>query len=67
MIDVWIVYDSPSDFPGRYVARRFKMNEPTSDVLTAATLEDLRALLPAGLIRLERTEHDQPHLVEVWV
>jgi hypothetical protein len=67
MIDVWIVYDSPSDFPGCYVARRFKMDKPTSDVLTAATLDDLRALLPPGLIRLERTEHDQPHLVEVWV
>ena len=67
MIDVWIVFDSPTDFPGFYVARRFKMNQPTSDVLTAATLEDLRALLPPGLIRLDRTEHDQPHLVEVWV
>jgi hypothetical protein len=67
MLDVWIVYDSPSDFPGRFVARRFELNRPTTDVLTADTLEALRAQLPAGLIRLERTQHDQPHIVEVWV
>jgi hypothetical protein len=67
MLDIWIVYDSPSDFPGQFVARRFEVNKPTADVLTAGTLEALRALLPPGLIRLERTQHDQPHIAEVWV
>jgi hypothetical protein len=67
VLDVWIIYDSPSDYPGHFVARRFLVNQPTADVLTAATLEDVRALLPKGLLRLERTQHDQPHIVEVWV
>lgn len=67
MLDVWIVYDSPSDYPGQFVARRFQVNHPTGDLLTAPTLEALRALLPKGLVRLERTQHDQPHIVEVWV
>jgi hypothetical protein len=67
MLDVWIVYDSPSDFPGKFIARRFQMNTPTSDVLSADTLEALRKLLPKGLVRLDRTAHDQPHIVEVWV
>jgi hypothetical protein len=49
------------------VARRFEVNKPTADVLTAGTLEAVRALLPPGLIRLERTQHDQPHIAEVWV
>jgi hypothetical protein len=67
MLDIWIIYESPSDYPGQFVARRFQMNEPTADVLTAVTLDDVRALLPPGLVRLERTQHDQPHIVEVWV
>jgi hypothetical protein len=67
MLDVWIVYDSPSDFPGKFVARRFQVKTPTPDVLVADTLEGLRKLLPQGLVRLERTPHDQPHIVEVWV
>jgi hypothetical protein len=67
MLDIWIIYDNPSDYPGQFVARRFQMNRPTADVLTAGSLEAVRALLPAGLVRLERTQHDQPHIVEVWV
>jgi hypothetical protein len=67
MLDIWIIYDNPSDYPGQFAARRFRMNEPTADVLTAASLDAVRALLPPGLVRLERTEHDQPHIVEVWV
>ena len=67
MLDIWIIYDNPSDYPGQFVARRFKMNQPTADVMTAGSLEGVRALLPPGLVRLERTQHDQPHIVEVWV
>ena len=67
MLDVWIVYDSPSDYQGKFVARRFEIKKPTSDVLVADTLPGLRALLPPGLVRLERTQHDQEHIVEVWV
>ena len=67
MLDVWIVYDSPSDFPGSFVARRFEFNKPTEDVRTAPTLAELHRLLPSGLVRLERNPHDQPHIVEVGV
>lgn len=34
--------------------------------LVADTLEELRAMLPAGLMRHDRTSLDPPDVIEVW-
>ena len=36
------------------------------DDLVAATLEELRAMLPAGLKRTDRSAVMGPHVLEVW-
>ncbi|MFL5281683.1 MAG: hypothetical protein ACJ8AW_12000 [Rhodopila sp.] len=60
----WVVVrDQPR--PGSLTARLVTY-EPTPYVLTAATLEDLRAQLPPGLTRSEREPGDPPDLVEIW-
>ncbi len=70
-LSMWTIYDSPSDFPGKYVARRFEIepNRPlaTSDHIVGPTLESVRAQLPPGLYRMDRVSHDEPHVVEVWL
>jgi hypothetical protein len=33
-MDIWTVYENPSDYPGRFVARRFILDQPTADVST---------------------------------
>lgn len=64
---VWVVYDSPIDFPGRFVARKWLNNTPTNDLLQATTLDELRNKLPDGLYRLDRDESDDSRIVESWI
>lgn len=64
---LWTVYDKPLDFPDNFVARKFLNSSPTQEVLTATSLDEIRALLPLGLTRLPRMDEDDPNIVEVWL
>lgn len=35
---LWTIFDSPQDFPGLFVARRFNYDQPTNDIRLATTL-----------------------------
>ena len=67
----WVVYDHPRDYPDVFVMRRWKILDgvvlATDEVKTAATLKEIRALVPPGLYRLSRFEDDDPCIVEVWL
>jgi len=67
MIDIWTVYDHPSDWPHGFVARKFVLDQPTNEVFKASTLGQLRAMLPEGLTCLARSEQDDPVIVECWL
>lgn len=67
---MWTVYERPSDFPERYVARLFVLDKPTDRVMFAATLAEIREKIEAahpGLICLPRQASDEPQIVEVWL
>jgi hypothetical protein len=67
---IWVVYDSPSDYPGQFVARMFVLDKPTQTVLTEPTLGDLRALLLMlypDLYCIPRQADDEPQIIEVWL
>ena len=65
-LSIWCVYDSPTDYPGKFVARRFTLDQPTTDVVVANTLQQVRRLIPSGLYRIERQRGDDPKIVETW-
>lgn len=71
VLSVWTVYCRPRDYPRDYVARRFECvgpgARPTDDMFVAASLEEIRALLPRGLIRSPRHPDDDPKVVEAWI
>lgn len=67
VLSIWVVYDHPSDFPGGFIARLHKNDQPTGQVLTHATLNGLRRLLPHGLVCLHRAPGDDPVIVECWL
>lgn len=71
LLAMFTVYESPRDYPGLFVARRWEIApgiaRPTAWVRTADTLDAVRALLPAGLCRIDRTPDDDPAIAEVWV
>lgn len=67
-IQMWAVYENPSDFPDKFVVRRWAGKHPDSEPLAVAnTLEEARAAVPKGLQNIGRMRDDDPVLVEVWL
>jgi len=67
VLELWTVYDNPTDLPGQFVARKWLLDHPTNEVLQDKTLEGLRRKIPPGLTRLERSPQDDPKIVETWI
>ena len=65
-LSLWTIYWNPSDHPGRYVVRRFELDQPTAEAFVCLGLAQARALIPPGLYRQERDPNDDPVIVETW-
>lgn len=71
-LEMWTVYKSPPEYPGKYVARLWVVvhgaTEPrqTGDMAIAPDLDSVRTMLPWGLVCLPRSEGDDPAIVETW-
>ena len=61
------IYQNPDDYPGKYVARVWDADEPTSLIAIAETLEAVRETIPPNMHRLHRRPDDDPIIVEVWI
>lgn len=66
-LPIWVIYHSPIDVPERFVARKWQLDQPTSEMLQSKTLDELRGKLPAGLVRLPRDPSDDAKIVESWI
>lgn len=64
---IWTIYRKPRDYPTKWVARLFLNTHATETVLVGDTLEQVRAALPAGLVRIPRFEEDDSVIMEVWL
>lgn len=69
-LSMWTVFDRPRDHPSGFIARRFEtgsdVKTPTEDMLTGE-LEHLREVFErAGLVKIMRSEGDEPQIVESW-
>ena len=70
---VWTIYDGPSDFPGRFVVRRFRVtggagSEPEARPWSVKdSLLKARGTIPGGLYLVPRARHDEPQIVESWL
>lgn len=71
-LPMWTIYQSPTDYPGQFVVRRFVMRRGVVHVdaepcFVAPTLDRARKALPQrGLVRMERAPADERQIVEVW-
>ena len=66
------VYDHPKDYPQSYVARvhivgRGRHWPSPSIFIVRDTLEDVRAAIPAGMHRMNRSPTDDPCIVETYM
>ncbi len=66
----WILTAADIEHPCKYVARAHRADHQGGTVqpgaLVADTLDELRAMLPAGLTRSERTSALPPDVIETW-
>ena len=73
-LQIWTIYDRPSDHPSNFVARlslvggKTGVPEVTEHLLVSTDLDALRHhLMALGLTCIPRYPEDEPHIVEVWL
>jgi hypothetical protein len=71
-LKLWTIYNSPKDFPGKFIAREWELtgegSKPSqSNYVTGDTLEEVRKQLPKFMTVIPRHESDDPCIVEVWI
>lgn len=68
---MWVITENPSDFPGKFVARKWLIGPGvravTDEHHVAESLSDVRCSLPAGLARVPRDPTDDSVIVESWI
>jgi hypothetical protein len=72
-LNMWTVYDHPTDFPHSYVARRFEVGGgkggpvATTDIVQGELSIIRESFRHCGLTCLDRNEGDDPNIVETWL
>lgn len=66
------LYDHPKDFPESYVARAHVVGRgrhwPSPNIfIVRDTLEEVRAAIPAGMHRMNRSSIDDPCIIEIYL
>lgn len=68
-LEMWTVYERPTDYPEGFVARLWIVTNiamATQTHYVASSLDEVRAFLPRGLTCMPRNELDDPAIVETW-
>ena len=69
-LHIFVVYNSPSDFPGQYVVRRWIVGPaivPDEKVWwLSPSLEECQLSIPEDAVRFDRDPDDDSCIVEVW-
>jgi hypothetical protein len=73
-MNLYTVYESPTDYPDKYVVRRWEIVDPDNVpvakevFMIGSDLNEIRnALQKMGLYRIPRDESDDKKIVETWI
>lgn len=74
-LDMWVIYDHPTDYPEHWVVRRWHVDLQApgriiADVdawKLADSLHEARVSVPSHLHRIDRLTGDDPRIREVWL
>lgn len=69
---MWVLYDHPKDFPDKYVARKWHVQNgrgtPTDEIITDDELDELREKMQRKcLTKIQRNTIDDPVIIETWM
>lgn len=72
-ITFWVIYDHPKDFPTEFVGRRQYVDSrgqvmyDNRPFARGQTIDEVRAKVPYGCWRFERSPEDDPVIAETWM
>ncbi|MBO9129882.1 hypothetical protein [Bacillus sp. 165] len=66
-IPIIAVYENPADFPGKYVARLFDLQQITNYIIVKDTLAEIRECIPSAFNKMPRSQEDDPTILEIWM
>jgi hypothetical protein len=65
---LFVIFKNPSDFPGKFVVRRWQGGVPEQEPLAVTSdLATARKVIPADCICVGRELDDDPCVLESWV
>jgi len=68
----FVIYENPSDCPGKFVVRQFTIANGLlaandAPLIVCNSLDEARKAIPKGLICFQRDTTDDPVIVETWM
>lgn len=72
VLEVWVIYENPADYPGRFVTRRQCVHRggairiDPEPACVARTLDEAREAVPKNLTRFPPQPGDVPQIYETW-
>jgi len=73
-LPLYTIYKDPSDYPGMYVVREFRIVRGSLDPVAAKApmivtpkIQEARARIPFGCVPIMRRPEDDPCIVETWL
>lgn len=71
-MNLYVIYESPSDYPGKFVLRRWVVSPATvaperEPMLVVDDIDEAREALPRGVCLVGPQQDDDPVIYEVWV
>lgn len=71
-LEMWTVYDHPTDWPDGYIARKWVIlptgPHATDECIVATGVSAIRNRFEEmGLVKLARSPEDDPSIMETWV
>ena len=67
-MELYCVYENPSDYLGKYVVRKWFNNQPKLiPEALGDDLEKVRQVIPKHFIKLDRSPDDDPVILETWI
>ena len=66
-LPIIVIYNKPTDFNDKYVARLFNVDLPTPYIVLKNTMDELINEIPKGFIMMNRDKTDDPVIECVFI
>lgn len=62
-----VLYETPTDYPGDYVARLWSNNKPTPFMVRRSSEAELIQAIPSFMARLAPEPFDDPNIISIFI